>query len=69
MNYQQQKPINADGDSAGQVLAFNAATKRWYVVSWPTVDGKLWTDWQPLPPAPVKVAAVTPVVSTPGSAD
>lgn len=51
MKYSDQKPTNADGDSAGQLLSFNRDTRRWYTVGWNTVDGKRWSHWEKLPEA------------------
>jgi len=53
MKFTDQKPTNTDGDTAGQVLAFNKDTRHWYVVGWNIVDGIRWTDWEKLPEAPV----------------
>jgi len=66
MHYSDQKPTNADGDSAGQLLAFNRDTRRWYTVGWNVVDGKRWSDWEKLPEAPAeREEEVTPAEPAP----
>lgn len=58
MKYSEQKPNNADADSRGQVLGWNKITKGWYCTPWTAIEGRIWTDWQKLPDAPVVEAKV-----------
>lgn len=52
MNYIDQKPINSDGDAAGNVLALNRHQLKWFVISWRQVDAFRWPCWEPLPAIP-----------------
>lgn len=50
-----QPPSNSDGDTAGQVLAYNARIFRWQIVGWNLVvqRPKDFPEWQALPAPPL----------------
>lgn len=60
MKTKDQKPNNSDGDSAGDVMAFNSVINRWQIVGFNAVQERMYPYWEKLPDAPAKEEPALP---------